>query len=67
MLIVFPLGLSAMAVVFALLPIALGGGYWSEIACWMIAARVVTDLENFLGMLQLACARILLRHVWDAL
>ena len=44
MLIVFPLGLLSMAVVFDLLAIALGNGYWSEIAFWMIAAGVVTGL-----------------------
>ena len=44
MLIVFPLGLLAMAVVFDLLAIGLGDGYWSEIAYWMIAAGVVTGL-----------------------
>ena len=44
MLIVFPLGLLAMAVVFDLFAIGLGNGYWSEIAYWMIAAGVVTGL-----------------------
>jgi uncharacterized membrane protein len=44
MLIVFPLGLLAMAVIFDLLTIGLGNGYWSEIAYWMIAAGVVTGL-----------------------
>ena len=44
MLIVFPLGLLAMAVIFDLLAIGLGNGYWSEIAYWMIAAGVVTGL-----------------------
>jgi uncharacterized membrane protein len=44
MLIVFPLGLLAMAVVFDLLAIGLSQGYWSEIAHWMIAAGVVTGL-----------------------
>lgn len=44
MLIVFPLGLLAMAVVFDLLAIGLGNGYWSEIAYWMIAAGTVTGL-----------------------
>jgi uncharacterized membrane protein len=43
MLIVFPLGLLAMAVVFDVLAI-LGDGYWSEISYWMIAAGVVTGL-----------------------
>jgi uncharacterized membrane protein len=44
MLIVFPLGLLAMAVVFDLIAISLGEGYWSEIAYWMIAAGVITGL-----------------------
>jgi uncharacterized membrane protein len=44
MLIVFPLGLLAMAVVFDLVAIGLGNGYWSEIAYWMIAAGVLTGL-----------------------
>jgi uncharacterized membrane protein len=44
MLIVFPLGLLAMAVIFDLLAIALANGYWSEISYWMIAAGVVTGL-----------------------
>lgn len=44
MLIVFPLGLLAMAVIFDLLAIGLQQGYWSEIAYWMIAAGVVTGL-----------------------
>jgi uncharacterized membrane protein len=44
MLIVFPLGLLAMAVIFDLLAIGLNQGYWSEIAYWMIAAGVVTGL-----------------------
>jgi len=44
MLIVFPLGLLAMAVIFDLLAIGMNYGYWSEIAFWMIAAGVVTGL-----------------------
>jgi uncharacterized membrane protein len=44
MLIVFPLGLLAMAVIFDLLALAMGNGYWSEIGYWMIAAGVVTGL-----------------------
>jgi uncharacterized membrane protein len=44
MLIVFPLGLLGMAVIFDVLAMALGDGYWSEIAFWMIAAGVVTGL-----------------------
>ncbi len=44
MLIVFPLGLLAMAVIFDIFALALAEGYWSEIAYWMIAAGVVTGL-----------------------
>ena len=44
MLIVFPLGLLAMAVIFDLLAIVLAQGYWSEISYWMIASGVVTGL-----------------------
>jgi uncharacterized membrane protein len=44
MLIVFPLGLLAMAVIFDLVSLARADGYWSEIAFWMIAAGVVTGL-----------------------
>jgi uncharacterized membrane protein len=44
MLIVFPLGLLAMAVIFDVIAVVLGSGYWSEIAFWMIAAGVVTGL-----------------------
>ena len=44
MLVVFPLGLLAMAVIFDMLTIGLNQGYWSEIAYWMIAAGVITGL-----------------------
>ena len=44
MLIVFPLGLLATAVVFDVIHLASGNGYWSEIAYWMIAAGVVGGL-----------------------
>jgi uncharacterized membrane protein len=44
MLVVFPLGLLAMAVIFDLFAIGLADGYWSEISYWMIAAGVVTGL-----------------------
>ena len=44
MLIVFPLGLLAMAIIFDVLALAFANGYWSEIAFWMIAAGVVTGL-----------------------
>lgn len=44
MLIVFPLGLLAMAVIFDIIGIARADGYWSEIAFWMIAAGVVAGV-----------------------
>src|ERR1041384_8597810 len=44
MLIVFPLGLLAMAIVFDMIHLATANGYWSEISYWMIAAGVVTGL-----------------------
>jgi uncharacterized membrane protein len=44
MLIVFPLGLLGMAVIFDMLALALGQGYWAEIALWMMVAGVVTGL-----------------------
>jgi uncharacterized membrane protein len=44
MLIPFPLGLLGMAVVFDLIAIALGDGYWAEIGFWMMVAGVVTAL-----------------------
>src|ERR687895_69285 len=44
MLIVFPLGLLAMALIFDVIAIVLADGYWSEIAFWMVAAGVVTGL-----------------------
>jgi uncharacterized membrane protein len=44
MLVVFPLGLLATAVVFDLVGLALSQGYWSEITYPMIAAGVVTGL-----------------------
>lgn len=44
MLIVFPLGLLAMAVIFDIVALARADGYWSEIAYWMIAAGVITGL-----------------------
>jgi uncharacterized membrane protein len=44
MLIVFPLGLLAMAVIFDLVAISLRNGYWSEIGYWMIAAGIITGL-----------------------
>jgi uncharacterized membrane protein len=44
MLIVFPLGLLAMAVIFDVFTLALGDGYWSEVSFWMMAAGIVTGL-----------------------
>jgi len=43
-LIVFPLGLLATAVIFDVIRLVSGNGYWSEIAYWMIAAGVVGGL-----------------------
>jgi uncharacterized membrane protein len=44
MLIVFPLGLLATAVIFDVVNMVAGNGYWSEIAYWMIAAGLVGGL-----------------------
>lgn len=44
MLVVFPLGLLAMAVIFDAIGLFIGNSYWSEIAFWMIAAGIVTGL-----------------------
>jgi uncharacterized membrane protein len=44
MLIVFPLGLLGAAVVFDVIRLVNGNGYWSEIAFWLIAAGVVSGL-----------------------
>jgi uncharacterized membrane protein len=44
MLIVFPLGLLATALLFDALNLATGTGYWSEIAYWIIAIGIVTGL-----------------------
>jgi uncharacterized membrane protein len=41
MLVVFPLGLLATAVVFDVIYLVTGRGYWSEIAFWMIAAGAI--------------------------
>jgi uncharacterized membrane protein len=43
-LIVFPLGLLGMSVFFDLLTLAVGQGYWAEIALWMMIAGVVSGL-----------------------
>jgi len=44
MLIVFPLGLLAMALVFDIIHLATNVGYWSEVAHWMIAAGLIGGL-----------------------
>ena len=44
MLVVFPLGLLATALLFDVVHMVTGNGYWSEIAYWMIAAGVITGL-----------------------
>jgi uncharacterized membrane protein len=43
-LIVFPLGLLATGVIFDIIHLVTGNGYWSEIAHWMIAAGIVGGL-----------------------
>jgi uncharacterized membrane protein len=44
MLIVFPLGLLAMAVIFDLIGLGFSNRYWFEISYWMIAPGIVTGL-----------------------
>ena len=44
MLIVFPLGLLATSVIFDIIYLITGNGYWTEIAFWMIAAGVIGGL-----------------------
>lgn len=44
MLVVFPLGLLGTAVVFDVIRLITGSGYWSELAFWMIAAGVLSGL-----------------------
>jgi uncharacterized membrane protein len=44
MLIVFPLGLLATAVIFDVVRIVSGNGYWSEIAYWLIVAGLIGGL-----------------------
>ena len=44
MLIVFPLGLLATALMFDAVQLITGNGFWSELSYWMIAAGVVTGL-----------------------
>jgi uncharacterized membrane protein len=44
MLIVFPLGLLATALVFDAVQLVTGDGFWSELSYWMIAAGVLSGL-----------------------
>jgi uncharacterized membrane protein len=44
MLIVFPLGLLATALVFDAIQLATGNGFWSQLSYWMIAAGVLSGL-----------------------
>jgi uncharacterized membrane protein len=44
MLIVFPLGLLATALMFDVVQLVSGNGYWSEIAYWLIGAGAVMGL-----------------------
>jgi uncharacterized membrane protein len=44
MLIVFPLGLLAMAVIFDIVTLMRHQPFWSELSFWMIAAGVITGL-----------------------
>jgi uncharacterized membrane protein len=44
MLIVFPLGLLATALVFDVVQLITGDGFWSELSYWMIAAGVISGL-----------------------
>jgi len=44
MLIVFPLGLLATALIFDVVRLITGDGFWSEMSYWMIAAGVVSGV-----------------------
>jgi uncharacterized membrane protein len=44
MLIVFPLGLLATALLFDVVQLITGDGFWSEMSYWMIAAGVISGL-----------------------
>ena len=44
MLVVFPLGLLGTAVIFDILRMITGNGYWSEIAFWVMAAGILSGL-----------------------
>lgn len=41
MLIVFPLGLLATAIIFDIVALASNNGYWAELAYWMILAGII--------------------------
>jgi len=43
-LIVFPLGLLATSIIFDIINLATGNGYWSAIAYWMIYAGIIGGL-----------------------
>lgn len=44
MLVPLPFGLLAAAVIFDVIGLVAGNGYWSELAYWMIAAGIVSGL-----------------------
>ena len=44
MLIVFPLGLLATALIFDIVRLITGDGFWSEMSYWMIAAGIISGL-----------------------
>ena len=44
MLIVFPLGLLATALIFDVVQLVTGNGFWSQLSYWMIAAGVISGL-----------------------
>jgi uncharacterized membrane protein len=44
MLIVFPLGLLATAVIFDIIGLIIGNGRWSEVSFWMIGAGIIGGL-----------------------
>jgi hypothetical protein len=46
MLIVFPLGLVATALVFDAVQLITGNGLWSQLSYWMIVAGLVSGLSN---------------------
>jgi uncharacterized membrane protein len=44
MLIVFPLGLLATALIFDVVRLIAADGFWSEMSYWMIAAGIISGL-----------------------